>query len=83
MIEYLAVVFKDPERGYTVTFPDLDCVAFVEDYRDVSSVATGALAAHLQAMRERGADIPVPSAAVDLDADLFIPDGEAVLIRVS
>ena len=59
MRQFVAIIFKDPDGGFAVTFPDLPgCVAFTATLDVAPVVATAALAGHLEEMAARGEPVP-------------------------
>ena len=62
MIEFPAIVFKDPEGRFVVTFPDLsECVAFSSSLADAPRAAAQALNALVAEMELIGEATPQPS----------------------
>jgi predicted RNase H-like HicB family nuclease len=72
MQEYLLVIHKAEEGGYWAEIPALEgCFAQGETLEDVIVDARGAIASHLEALREDGQ--PVPSGADILIASVALP----------
>jgi predicted RNase H-like HicB family nuclease len=81
MRQFVAIVFKDPDGGFAVTFPDLPgCVAFASTLQDAPGVATRALAQQLEDMEAHGEPVPDPW---PLESLIGHPDNaNAMAIRV-
>ena len=81
MRQYIALIHKDADSDYGVSFPDLPGVATAGfDLDDARHMAEEALALHLQGMEEDGEPIPEPSSLEVIMADRENHDGVAVLI---
>lgn len=62
MASYIAVIHKDPDSDYGVTFPDLHgCFSAGSDMDETLDMAREALASHLKWMQDDGDPIPAPS----------------------
>jgi predicted RNase H-like HicB family nuclease len=81
MRQYIALIHKDPDRDYGVSFPDLPGLitagSTLDEARDM---AAEALAFHLEGMAQDGEAVPVPSSLEDVMATAENRDGVAVLI---
>jgi predicted RNase H-like HicB family nuclease len=81
MRQYIALIHKDPDRDYGVSFPDLPGLitagSTLDEARDM---AAEALALHLEGMAQDGEAVPVPSSLEDVMATAENRDGVAVLI---
>lgn len=61
MSEYLAVVYKEPDSDYGVSFPDFPgCITAGSTMDEAKIMAKEALLLHLNGMREDGLLIPGP-----------------------
>ncbi|MEN8236821.1 MAG: type II toxin-antitoxin system HicB family antitoxin [Pseudomonadota bacterium] len=62
MTEYIALLHKDEDSDYGVSFPDFPgCITAGSTMEEARKMAQEALAAHLQFMLEEGDKIPEPS----------------------
>ena len=81
MRQYIALIHKDADSDYGVSFPDLPGVATAGSTLDEArDMAAEALALHLEGLAEDGEAVPEPSS---LEAVMSSPenrDGVAVLI---
>jgi predicted RNase H-like HicB family nuclease len=81
MRQYIALIHKDPDSDFGVSFPDLPGVitagSTLDEARDN---AVEALALHLEGMAEDGEAVPEPSSLEDVMATAENRDGVAVLI---
>jgi predicted RNase H-like HicB family nuclease len=81
MRQYIALIHKDPDSDYGVSFPDLPGVitagSTLDEGRDM---AAEALAFHLEGMAEDGEAVPEPSSLEEIMAIAENRDGVAVLI---
>lgn len=70
---YIALVHKDAETSYGVSFPDVPgCISAGDSFEEAIDNAAEALAGHFAAMRADGEPIPAPRdfEAVKADTDL-------------
>jgi predicted RNase H-like HicB family nuclease len=82
MIDYTAIIFKDPDSGFAVTFPDLPgCVAFARTLPDAPGVAWRALSVHFDEMRKAGELIPAPTDHEMLASDPDNANGMAIVVE--
>jgi predicted RNase H-like HicB family nuclease len=81
MRQYIALIHKNADSDYGVSFPDLPGVisagSTLDEARDM---ATEALAFHLEGLAEDGEAVPEPSSLEEVMADQEHRDGVAVLI---
>jgi predicted RNase H-like HicB family nuclease len=81
MRQYIALIHKDADSDYGVSFPDLPGVISVGSTLDEArEMAAEALALHLEGMAEDGEAIPEPSSLEEIMAIRENKDGVAVLI---
>jgi predicted RNase H-like HicB family nuclease len=82
MATYFAVIHKDRDSDYGISFPDLPgCVSAGSSLAEVESMAREALAGHLELMRDEGMEIPAPSSYETVHAESSGDEGfEAVLL---
>ncbi|MBN8957043.1 MAG: type II toxin-antitoxin system HicB family antitoxin [Rhizobiales bacterium] len=82
MRQYIALIHKDADSDYGVSFPDLPGVITVGSTLDEArAMAAEALALHLEGMAEDGEAVPEPSSLEDIMADKRNRDGVAVLVE--
>jgi predicted RNase H-like HicB family nuclease len=81
MRQYIALIHKEPNSDYGVSFPDLPGVisagSTLDEARDM---AMEALALHLEGLTEDGEAAPEPSSLEAIMKDIQNRDGVAVLI---
>lgn len=81
MRQYIALIHKDADSDYGVSFPDLPGVitagSTLDEARDM---AAEALALHLEGLVEDGEAVPEPSSLEEIMSDAGNRDGVAVLI---
>jgi predicted RNase H-like HicB family nuclease len=81
MRNYIALIHKDAESDYGVSFPDLPGVVSAgTSLDDARAMASEALALHLEGMATDGEAIPEPSSLEIVMADPANREGVAVLI---
>jgi predicted RNase H-like HicB family nuclease len=82
MRQYIALIHKDADSDYGVSFPDLPGVITAGSTLDEArTMAVEALALHLEGMAEDGEAVPEPSSLEDIMADKRNRDGVAVLVE--
>ena len=82
MSSYIALIHKDADSDYGVSFPDFPgCVTAGTDLDDARTMATEALALHLAGMAEDGEAIPEPSSLEAVMSDPENRDGVAILVQ--
>ena len=82
MRPYIALIHKDANSDYGVSFPDLPgCVTAGTTLDDARAMAEEALALHLEGMAEDGEAIPEPSALEAIMAERENRDAVAILIE--
>ncbi len=81
MRQFVAIIFKDPDGGFAVTFPDLPgCVTFAATLDDAPVVAMRAIAEHLEDLAARGEPAPEPSTLEALTGNPDNADGIAMRV---
>ena len=81
MRQYIALIHKETDSDYGVSFPDLPGVITAGSNLDVARMmATEALAFHLQGLAEDGEPAPEPSSLEEVMSVRENKDGVAVLI---
>ena len=79
---YIALIHKDPDSDYGVSFPDLPGVITAgSDLDEARKMAAEALAFHLEGMAEDGEAAPEPSSLEEIMKVKENKDGVAVLIE--
>ena len=59
MYSYKIFLHNEPEGGFTVTVPMLPgCITYGEDLNEAISMAREAIELYIEALQERGEDIP-------------------------
>lgn len=77
MTRYIAIVHKDPDSDYGVSFPDFPgCISVGSTVEEAREMAAEALALHIEGMEEDGEEIPFPSVLESIRAD---PDNAGAL----
>ena len=79
---YIAVVHKDENSDYGISFPDLPCISAGDTFEEAIVMGEEAAGICLQALAERGMDLPEPSSAEAVMSDPDYADGRAVVIGV-
>ncbi len=75
MQPYLAMIRTDPDRGFTIEYPDLpDCRGDAATLPEVQALARDLLSRHLAVLRSRGVPPPEPRNMKDL-RDSGLADG--------
>lgn len=78
---YIGLIHKEPSSDYGVSFPDFPgCITAGDTLEKARTMATEALALHIEGMASSGLEIPKPSSA---DAVVAHPDaGDAIALVV-
>lgn len=81
MGQFIALIHKDADSDYGVSFPDLPgCVTAGTDLDDARAMAEEALALHVEGLIEDGAPVPEPSSLEAIMADAANRDAVAILV---
>jgi predicted RNase H-like HicB family nuclease len=81
MTNYIAVVHKDPDSDYGVSFPDFPgCVTAGSTIDEAKDMAHEALSLHIRGTLEDGDKIPDPSSLESIMADPENADAIAFLV---
>jgi predicted RNase H-like HicB family nuclease len=81
MADYIALIHKEPDSDYGVSFPDFPgCVTAGATLDEARAEAVEALGFHLEGLREDGAAIPAPSALEEIMEQRENRDAVAVLV---
>src|SRR5687767_3821969 len=83
MTHYIALIHKDPESDFGVSFPDFPgCVTAGKTLDEAQAMAEDTLALHVEGMAEDGDPIPEPSSLEAIMSDPANRDGVAVLVTL-
>lgn len=81
MANYIAIVHKEADSDFGVSFPDFPgCVTAGSTIDDAKNMAHEALRLHIKGMLEDGEDIPVPSSLEEIMANPQHSDAVAFLV---
>ena len=81
MLNYIAIVHKDPKSDFGVSFPDFPgCISAGSNIDEAKDMAQDALALHIQGMLEDGEQLPAPSKLEEIMADSDFADAAAFLV---
>ncbi len=84
MRQYIALIHKDGDSDFGVSFPDLPgCVTAGATLDEARDLAAEALAFHLEGLEQDGEAIPEPSSLESVMADPENRDGVAILVAVA
>lgn len=84
MADYIALIHRDAKSDYGVSFPDFPgCITAGRTLDEARTLATEALAFHIEGMREDGAEIPEPSTLAEIMTLRANRDAVAFLVSVS
>lgn len=81
MRHFIALIHKDADSDYGVSFPDFPgCISAGADLDEARANAEEALKLHIEGMVEDGDAIPEPSSLEQIMAEAVNRDGVAVLV---
>ena len=81
MTNHIAVVHKDPNSDFGVSFPDFPgCITAGNTIDEAKDMASDALTLHIKGMLEDGDKIPTPSTLEAIIADPDYSDAVAILV---
>lgn len=81
MRQYIALIHKDADSDFGVSFPDLPgCVTAGATLDEARDMAAEALALHLEGLAEDGIAIPEPSSLETIMTEAQNRDGVAILV---
>lgn len=84
MRQYIALIHKDADSDYGVSFPDLPgCITAGSTLDEARDMAAEALAFHLEGLAEDNEAIPEPSSLEAVMAHAINRDGVAILVPAS
>jgi predicted RNase H-like HicB family nuclease len=83
LADYIALIHKDAESDYSVSFPDFPgCVTAGSSIDEARALAAEALAFHIEGMREDGQGLPAPSPLAEVMKERANRDAVAFLVGV-
>lgn len=81
MANYIAVVHKDPESDFGVSFPDFPgCITAGNTIDEAKNMAQEALSLHIHGLMEDGEPLPEPSKLEEIMNDPDFSDAAAYLV---
>ena len=81
MANYIAIIHKDPNSDFGVSFPDFPgCITAGGTIDEAKDMAHDALSLHIKGMLEDGETIPVPSKLEDIMDDPDYSNAAAILV---
>ncbi|PNG24197.1 type II toxin-antitoxin system HicB family antitoxin [Methylocella silvestris] len=81
MRQYIALIHKDADSDYGVSFPDLPgCITVGRDLDEARAMAHEALDLHVEGLAEDGEAVPEPSSLEEVMADHDNRSGVAILV---
>ena len=81
MTNYIAIVHKDPESDFGVSFPDFPgCITAGKNIDEAKDLAQEVLALHIQGLIEDGEQLPDPSKLEEIMADPDFADTAVYLV---
>src|SRR5271168_1415802 len=84
MQHYVALIHKDADSDYGVSFPDFPgAITAGRTLDEARAMAAEALALHIEGMVEDGEAVPEPSSLETIMADPENRDGVAILVTVA
>lgn len=83
MSDYIAIIHKDPESDFGVSFPDFPgCITAGSSLEEARKLAQEALEFHISGMVEDGDSIPDPSSLDKVMQNPDFTDGVAFIVHV-
>ena len=81
MRQYIALIHKEAESDFGVSFPDFPgCVTAGATLDEARDMAAEALAFHIEGLEKDGETLPVPSSLEAVMSDAANRDGVAILV---
>jgi len=81
MANYIAIVHKDPNSDFGVSFPDFPgCITAGKNIDEAKDMAQEALSLHIKGIIEDGGQLPVPSKLEEIMADPDFAEAAAYLV---
>ena len=82
-MDYVAVVHKDADSDFGVSFPDFPgCITAGRTLDEAKQMAIEALTGHIEAMLDTGETVPDPSTLDEVMHDPDFQDGVAFLVSI-
>jgi predicted RNase H-like HicB family nuclease len=82
-MDYIAIIHKDPESDFGVSFPDFPgCITAGRTLEEAKEMAHQALSGHIAVLRETGETVPDPSSLDQVMSNPDFRDGVAVLVSI-
>lgn len=83
MSDYIAIIHKEPESDFGVSFPDFPgCITAGSSLEEARKMAQEALEFHISGMTEDGEPIPAPSPLDKVMQDPNFAQGVAFMVHV-
>jgi predicted RNase H-like HicB family nuclease len=83
-MDYVAIIHKDPDSDFGVSFPDFSgCITAGRTLDEAKDMALEALSGHIEAMREAGESAPTPSSLDEVMRHPQFRNGVAFLVGVN
>ena len=83
-MDYVAIIHKDPDSDFGVSFPDFPgCITAGRTLDEAKEMALEALSGHIEVMREAGESVPTPSSVGEVMLHPQFRNGVAFLVRVN
>lgn len=83
MADYIALIHKDADSDYGVSFPDFPgCITAGSTLDEARAMAAEALAFHIEGMREDGQETPSPSLLAEVMRERTSRDAVAFLVTM-
>jgi predicted RNase H-like HicB family nuclease len=82
-MDYIAIIHKDPDSDFGVSFPDFPgCITAGRTLDEAKEMAREALSGHVALMREAGEPMPEPSTFDQVMSDPQFRDGAAFFVTL-
>ena len=82
-MDYIAIIHKEPNSDFGVSFPDFPgCITAGRTLDTAKDMAAEALTRHIGVMRETGEPVPDPSTLDEVMSNPDFQDGAAFLVSV-
>jgi len=82
-MDYIAIIHKDPDSDFGVSFPDFPgCITAGRSLDEAKDMALEALTGHIDVMRETGETLPDPSSFDQVMSNPQFQDGVAFVVSV-
>jgi predicted RNase H-like HicB family nuclease len=82
-MNYIAIIHKDPESDFGVSFPDFPgCITAGRTVEEAKEMALEALSGHMRVMHETGEILPPPSSLDQVLSDPQFSDGTPFVVSI-